>query len=238
MSSMDRAAGTRDSSDAPRRGRIVALAVFLFFALIALAAGAVYLLRNNSLIKTFVVPSGAMLPTLKPNEIIVADLRAYRKNVPEFGDIVVFHPPRAALQNADVGSDIVFVSRCVGVPGDLIEVRNGVLVRNGRSVREPYVRHASGEETMLWDFKIVKVGRDFWPLLWGAGELPNTSFKTARAYQVTDESQARAYAALPPERIPRGYILTMGDNREESFDGRMWGLVPGSNVLGKVKMNL
>jgi signal peptidase I len=80
------------------------------------------------------IPSGAMTPTVQAGDRIVVDTWRYREAAPAFGDIVV----------CDLGDGILVIKRVVGVPGDTIELRGPLLVRNGRPVAEPYVNLEQG----------------------------------------------------------------------------------------------
>lgn len=77
----------------------------------------------------FYIPSGAMEPTLRPGDWIVVDTWRYRSSPPAFGDLVVYRP-EAGLR---------LIKRLVGLPGDTLEMRGRVLVRNGSPVDEPYL---------------------------------------------------------------------------------------------------
>ena len=86
-----------------------------------------------------------MWPTLYVNDFIVANKAIYRYSDPKPGDIVVFRPPVIATQGhpeqvdpatGDVKVD--FIKRCIGIPGQVIELRDGVLYRDGKMVDESY----------------------------------------------------------------------------------------------------
>lgn len=199
------------------------------------AAVFVFMLIRPFGIQTFTIPTGSMLDTLQLNDFIIANKWVYRNSDPQFGDIVVFKPPVYAKPEEEQNLDIDYIKRCRGVPNDLIEIRNGVLFRNGQAVPEPFVKHMYGGDKMRWDFKLVKYQGEYWPLLWEPGQLPNVSNQTpsANKFWALDEATARTLASLPAERIPPGHFLMMGDNREGSFDGRMWGLVDKDAIVGK-----
>jgi signal peptidase I len=92
------------------------------------------------------VPSGAMLPTLKIGDVVYADTQAYADAKPKIDDIVILHPPEGAEQMrcgvkrparalcpkpvANL-SEIKFIKRVVGLPGDTIAFRHGRVIRNG-----------------------------------------------------------------------------------------------------------
>ena len=77
------------------------------------------------------------------NDFIVANKAIYRYTNPKVNDIVVFRPPVTARLSADQVDaqgemKVDFIKRCIGTPGDLIEMKKGVLYRNGQLVDEPY----------------------------------------------------------------------------------------------------
>jgi signal peptidase I len=89
-------------------------------------------------IRTFVaearyIPSGSMLPTLEVNDRLIIDKVSYRFTDPERGDIVVFLPPEALNETN------AFIKRLMGLPGDEIEVKGGLLYINGEPQQESYI---------------------------------------------------------------------------------------------------
>ena len=80
-------------------------------------------------IRTFMIPSGSMIPTFHVGDRIVVNKLAYKKAIPKRGDIVVFKSP------ADKRKDLV--KRVVGLPGETIEIKNGRVVVNGMLLKEP-----------------------------------------------------------------------------------------------------
>jgi signal peptidase I len=97
----------------------------------------------------FRLPSGSMTPTLEAGDWIVVDTWRYRDVPPAFGDIVVYR--------ADDG--LTLVKRLVGVPGDTIEMRGRLLVRNGSLVDEPYLREPE-PGLPAFDMRPLKLGPD------------------------------------------------------------------------------
>ena len=90
-------------------------------------------------LKTYVgepykVPSGSMLPTIEPGDWIVANKMADDLDDFRYGDLVVFLPPPAVEDQVDA-----LVKRIIGLPGDEITFADGVVVRNGAPVDEPYL---------------------------------------------------------------------------------------------------
>jgi signal peptidase I len=62
------------------------------------------------------------------------------------------------------------------------------------------------------------------------GEAP---YSVAEKYQVNDAQVEEELRKAPPAKVPPGYYLMMGDNRNGSFDGRGWGLVPRNSIIGR-----
>jgi signal peptidase I len=112
--------------------------------------------------KPYRIPSPSMEPTLhcaKPTEFcqgrfsdrVIADRLAYRLSDPKHGEIVVFRTPKAA-QRCGVGDGgSTFVKRIIGLPGELVSERNGVIYIDGDRLVEPYVDPTlQGDESARW----------------------------------------------------------------------------------------
>ncbi|GAX91646.1 signal peptidase I [Effusibacillus lacus] len=78
-----------------------------------------------------VIEGISMVPTLEHRERALVNRIIYQFGMPESGDIVVFKFP------ADPKMD--FIKRVIGLPGDVIEIKNEQVVRNGVPLEEPYV---------------------------------------------------------------------------------------------------
>lgn len=88
----------------------------------------------------FYVPSRSMAPTLETGDRILADKLVYRLAGPDRGDLVIFQDPRGGEEMA---------KRLVGLPGDSVEVNDGVLRVNGERVEEPYVDYNLADSTFF-----------------------------------------------------------------------------------------
>ena len=95
--------------------------------------------------ETFSLPSESMAPTLQKGDFIMADTRATGRTTPKLGDMVVF---RISHQQPTV----FYAKRVVGLPGDTIELRNDVLIRNGENIEEDYVRLSQRNSERSQDF--------------------------------------------------------------------------------------
>jgi signal peptidase I len=135
-------------------------------------------------IRTFIIapyriPSQSMETTLKVGQHVLASKITTRFSNPKIGDIVVFHPPVSATQVdspetacADAAggegkakpcdqvstdrSGVTFIKRVVGLPGDTIAIRNGLVIRNGTPLKLPGTGVACGDaDVCTFDQSIV-----------------------------------------------------------------------------------
>ena len=238
------------------------------------AAILIFFLVRPFVFQTFTIPTGSMVPTLLVNDYIGLNKAIYRYTDPKPFDIVVFRPPaRAATPDqidAQGNVNVDFVKRLIGLPGDLVEIRSGVLYRNGQRVEQPWVhymqnvsaetpnsqslyRDLTPEELAgrpLASFKLVKRDGNVIPLNYTkddansehpVGMMPLfnsvvpywTPYSIAPDFVVRDENEMARLRSAPPEKVPAGHYLFMGDNRFNSFDGRGWGLVDRNAIVGR-----
>lgn len=87
--------------------------------------------------EVFLIPSGSMSPTLKVGDSVLALKLAYRFTEPQRGDLAVFSDPEGELT----------IKRIVGLSGDKVATRDGVLYVNGEREREPYVDYQLTDST-------------------------------------------------------------------------------------------
>ncbi len=86
-----------------------------------------------SVAKPYEIPTESMVPTIKANDRIIANRLIYRFRDIERGDIIVFEPTRSArIACNEPTGDVPFVKRVIGLPGDRVEVRDGVTYVNGK----------------------------------------------------------------------------------------------------------
>lgn len=203
------------------------------------------LLLRAFVFEPFRIPSDSMMPTLLDGDFIIVNKYAYglrlpvlnRKIVatgePQRGDVVVFRFPRDPSTN--------FIKRLVGLPGDHVEVRDNRIVINGQPVPFEvesrkytdgcYMNLSIGDERLgSHEHQAIfcPVALDRAPLL------PACNRSTTRGYVCGDEDapgwqRTRSF----DEVVPPGKYLMMGDNRDNSDDGRSWGFVPEENLVGK-----
>jgi len=97
----------------------VLLSLILFFAINAISA-------------RIRVDGYSMEPTLQSGEYVIVSKVSYRIGEPQRGDIIVFHFPRLPEQE--------YIKRIIGLPGDEVQVRDGMVTVNGVALDEPYIK--------------------------------------------------------------------------------------------------
>jgi signal peptidase I len=105
---------------------------------IAVIVGAlvVALVVKTFLFQAFYIPSGSMEPTLEKGDRVLVNKLSYDLHDVNRGDVIVFE-----LEPADVGPDGIkdLIKRVIGLPGDVIESRDGVVYINDEPLEEPYL---------------------------------------------------------------------------------------------------
>ena len=156
------------------------------------------------LLQTFYIPSGSMEKTLLVGDHLFVNRFIYGpaptalegKLLParavHRGDSVVFRSPE--------NPTIDVVKRCVGVPGDAIEVRAKQLYINGKAVADSsYAVHKD-------------------PITYS---------------ELSFSDQGRLRDNFGPVTVPPDHLFCMGDNRDQSYDSRFWGMLPSHLVKGR-----
>lgn len=84
------------------------------------------------------IPSDSMWPTLEISDRLVVEKISYRFRPPAYGEIVVFDPPQQ-LQIQGYAKDQAFIKRVIATPGQTIQIQNGKVYLNDRSLNEDYI---------------------------------------------------------------------------------------------------
>ena len=191
-------------------------------------AGAVviYLVIKTLFIEAFRIPSGSMIPTLLVGDWLFVNKLAYGPTIPftnshlpgytspKHGDVVVFVSPYQADNPEDYTPTLV--KRLIGMPGDTLLMRDGVLSLNGAPQRQSFAAsNPSGDNSSVapnfeWQHTIEVKGSRFGP-----------------------PPAQPTLGNWGPLVIPADHYFMMGDNRYCSKDSRYWGVVPKGNIRGR-----
>ncbi|WP_135469596.1 signal peptidase I [Crenalkalicoccus roseus] len=183
-------------------------------------------------IEPFNIPSGSMIPTLLVGDYLFVSKYSYGYSryslpfgpplfegrifgrLPERGDVAVFKLPRDTSQD--------YIKRIIGLPGDRVQMRSGVLYLNGQPVRReflgPYVAEGDGPRMTVRLFREV---------------LPD-----GRAHKIIEQTDDGPLDNTPEFRVPAGHVFALGDNRDNSLDSRVQnavGFVPVQNLVGRAE---
>ena len=119
---------------------------------------ALLLFVRTFLVEPYFIPSSSMASTLSANDHIAVEKFSKFVSPPHRGDILVFRPPAAYFEREGGGKpgdeQVVLVKRVIGVSGDVVEVRGGVVLLNGQPRFEPYL-----SEEAQYSFAPVSVPR-------------------------------------------------------------------------------
>ena len=194
-------------------------------------AGALALTFRSFLFEPFNIPSGSMIPTLKVGDYLFVSKFSYgysrysfpfgiipfsgrlAGSDPARGDVVVFRQPK--------NESVAFIKRVVGLPGDEIAVRRGILHING----QPVTRRHSEEGTATDGISVRKFDEYVETLPEGT------------EHSIREMTDAGILDNTPVFVVPDGHFFMMGDNRDNSNDSRTTsvGTVPSENLIGKAQ---
>lgn len=168
------------------------------------------------IVQPFRIPSESMERTLLVgdfllvNKTIFAPSARWKWLLPyrpvERGDIVVFHFP------IDLTDHVV--KRVIGIPGDRVHLRDGLVYVNGQLLQEPYA---------VFEPAYPDNYRDNFP----------TRIYTDPGVDTRWWQQMRGEVQSGDLIVPAGQYFVMGDNRNHSRDSRYWGFVPREMIVGR-----
>jgi len=178
---------------------------------------------RSSLVEPYVVPTGSMEPTLKTGDRLYALKCAYDLKVPftnhtalhisdvKRGDVILFQAPHRP--------EMTYVKRAVGLPGDRLEIQDGVLYVNGQEI----IKTEFPNREVLYD-----IDRNADKKLY----VENLSGR--KHYVILDSAlDGNPTRNLETIVVPENHLFAVGDNRDNSYDSRAWGFVPMENLKGK-----
>jgi len=182
----------------------------------------------------FNIPSGSMIPTLLVGDYLFVNKFVYGYSkytvafgaplfsgrvlgqAPERGDVVVFKLPR------DNSTD--YIKRLIGLPGDHIQMIQGVLNINGEPVKLKRIEDAQVPNQMGREVKVAQY----------LETLPG-----GRVHRILKETVNGPLDNTPVYTVPPNHYFFMGDNRDNSLDSRVpsaVGFVPEENLVGRAEV--
>ena len=194
-------------------------------------AGLIAISFRSVIAEPFNIPSGSMIPTLLVGDYLFVSKFSYgysrhsfpfsaapisnrvMASMPERGDVAVFRLP------SDVSVD--YIKRVVGLPGDRIQVKRGILHINGQAVERRLVGNgniATGQTSLVTQ-RYEEV------------------FPDGHTHIIQEVSDNQVFDNTPEFTVPEGHYFMMGDNRDNSRDSRSSsvGFVPFKNFIGRAE---
>ncbi len=194
-------------------------------------AGLIAIGFRSFLFEPFNIPSGSMMPTLLVGDYLFVSKYSYgysrysfplgliafdgriAESLPERGDIAVFRQPNK--------TSITFIKRIVGLPGDRIQVKGGILHINGTAVERRHV----GEGTATNGVSVMSYS------------VYQETLPSGRTHLIQEMGDRGSLDDTVMFTVLPGHYFMMGDNRDNSRDSRTSavGMVPAQNLIGKAQ---
>lgn len=175
----------------------------------------------------FVVPTGSLKPTIMPKAFVLVSQFSYGIRLPLFetkiipigepktGDIALFHSP--------IAPHFDLIKRVIGTPGDKISYVNRVLTVNGVEAKQKFVRYTTDTTSDGTVYAVKEMQENLNGVVHDIYVcMPNT-INCPTPTSINFKNLI----------VPKGEYFMMGDNRDNSDDGRFWGFVPEQDLMGK-----
>ncbi|MFA6469007.1 MAG: signal peptidase I [Bacteroidota bacterium] len=225
------------------RRRITDVLLIAFFTVL-FAVG-----LKSCIIDAYRIPSGSMAPALNEGDYLLVNKFIYGARTPEKflfisiphiqfpslsdihrGDVVVFHFPGEPNEALPV-KNMFLVKRCVGLPGDTVEISNQHVVVN--SFRMEFFSTVDREHPQTVVPKqgmsiAMNVKNFFQWKVFIQREGSSVELRDKKVY--IDNEESTTYT------VKRNYFFVLGDNINNSSDSREWGFVPEKNIIGKAML--
>jgi signal peptidase I len=226
---------------------VVPVPVTVDYARSFLPVAALVLVIRAFVFEPFRIPSDSMMPTLLDGDFLlvnkwayglrlpITDTKVLQVGEPQRGEVVVFHfPPKPSIN---------YIKRVVGLPGDRVQVHDDQLIINGQPV--PLTEQGRYNDGCYLNMRIAteQLGSHRHQTLscrtpgglW-APPMASCPRRLQGSYQCDERD-----AGFAPDLndtvqdlvVPAGQYLMIGDNRDNSSDGRVWGFVPEDHLVGR-----
>jgi len=198
-----------------------------------MVAGSIAIIFRSIFFEPFNIPSGSMIPTLLVGDYLFVSKYSYGYSKysfpfgvapiserifdksPKRGDVIVFRKP------GDESVD--YIKRLIGIPGDIVQVKKGVLHINGKSANRVktnigMMKNIYGVENYFTQYKEQFEDTDF--------------------HNIIESSDTDPFDDTIEFKVPKDHYFFMGDNRDNSRDSRTSevGFVPKRNLIGKAQI--
>jgi signal peptidase I len=184
---------------------------------------------RSFIIEPFYVPTGSLKPNLLEGEYVVSTKYSYGYSkyslpwfiplfngriffsAPERGDVIIFWPP---------GGTDRYIKRLIGLPGDKIQIIDGIININDKPIAKNYIEEITLEDNVNY-LKYSEI-------------LPNDV--KYNIIEIKDPIKGKRYYNSKVYNVPKGHYFFMGDNRDNSIDSRVdLGYVPEENLISKAR---
>jgi len=189
-------------------------AVYLLIGLMIQGSSLGYGLHvRASLFEAFRVTAASMFPTIGLDDRILGNKTAYRNADPQYGDIVLFHPPAGDWRST-------YIKRIVALGGDTVEIRNDEVYVNGQKLPRELVGPGTAvvdpTGNLVFEGKVYKE-------------------RNARAeYTIfLADGASPQKPGLAEITVPEHHCFVLGDARDDSFDSRQFGPIPYALIRGR-----
>ncbi len=122
---------TPENENKKSRGKRSGFGGFLMDTLETVLLALLLFLAINAVSSRVRVENISMKPTLQPGDLLLVNKLAYKWSSPKHGDIIVFH------FQGDKNED--YIKRLIGLPGDVVSVKGGIVYVNDQALTEPYI---------------------------------------------------------------------------------------------------
>ena len=188
------------------------------------------LILRALVVQAFRIPTGSMKDTLLICDFLLVNKFVYGAKTPERIPLIDVKIPSIrfpALKSPERGEIVVFkypldekldyIKRCIGVPGDTIEIRQGQLLINSKP-----------------EGVLERLGTKYDPEEYTKVVLDRVTTPSGKVYVIRHNADPRrTFYNYGPVVVPPGNYFMMGDNRDNSQDSRYWGFMPKENIVGR-----